>query len=133
MNMFTVLLILIGLTAFVCCFFWLLVWNDSRSSNYLKIKFKQFLTMYRINPDKWWLYEGGIVIYEDDAENIYQQFYFSPIDFLRYKFFYKKKKKSKKKSNADSKWEKVVISWQKDINDYREKYTEELQNKIKEI
>lgn len=131
--MFTVLLILIGLAAFFGCLLWPLTWSDSRSSNYLKIKFKQFLIMYRINPDKWWLYEGGIVVYEDDAENIYQQFYFSPIDFLRYKFFYKKKKKSKKKSNADSKWEKVVISWQKDINDYREKYTEELQNKIKEI
>lgn len=131
--MFTVLLILIGLAAFVCCFFWLLAWNDSRSSNYLKIKFKQFLTMYRINPNKWWLSGGGNVTYEDDVENIYQHFYFSPIDFLRYEFFYKKKKKSKKKSNTDSKWEKVVISWQKDINDYREKYTEELQNKIKEI
>lgn len=131
--MFTVLLILIGLAAFVCCFFWLLAWNDSRSSNYLKIKFKQFLTMYRINPNKWWLSGGGNVTYEDDVENIYQYFYFSPIDFLRYEFFYKKKKKSKKKSNTDSKWEKVVISWQKDINDYREKYTEELQNKIKEI
>lgn len=131
--MFTVLLILIGLAVFVCCFFWLLAWNDSRSSNYLKIKFKQFLTMYRINPNKWWLSGSGNVTYEDDAENIYQHFYFSPIDFLRYEFFYKKKKKSKKKSNTDSKWEKVVISWQKDINDYREKYTEELQNKIKEI
>lgn len=89
--------------------------------------------MYRINPDKWWLQWDGSVIYEDDAENIYQQFYFSPIDFLRYKFFYKKKKKSKKKNNNDKKWEKVIISWQKDINDYREKYTEELQNKIKEF
>lgn len=131
--MFTVLFILIGLAVFVCCFFWLLAWNDSRSSNYLKIKFKQFLAMYRINPDKWWLCDGGNVTYEDDAENIYQHFYFSPIDFLRYEFFYKKKKKSKKKNNNDKKWEKVIISWQKDINDYREKYTEELQNKIKEF
>ena len=131
--MLIVLLILIGFSAFLCCSFWLLTWSDSRSSSCLKIKFKQFLTMYRINPDKWWLYENGNVIYEDDAKNIYQQFYFSPIDFLRYEFFYKKKKKSKKKSNVDSKWEKVIISWQKDINDYREKYTEELQNKIKEF
>lgn len=131
--MLIVLLILIGFSAFFCCSFWLLTWSDSRSSSYLKIKFKQFLTMYRINPDKWWLYEDGHVVYEDDAKNIYQQFYFSPIDFLRYMFLYKKKKKSKKKNNNDKKWEKVIISWQKDINDYREKYTEELQNKIKEF
>lgn len=131
--MLAALLTLIIFATFSGCLFWLLTWSDSRSSSCLKIKFKQFLTMYRINPDKWWLYENGNVIYEDDAENIYQQFYFSPIDFLRYEFFYKKKKKSKKKSNADSKWEKVVISWQKDINDYRKKYTEELQNKIKEF
>ena len=121
--MLIVLLILIGF--FPVVLFWFLAWNDSRSSSYLKIKFKQFLTMYRINPNKWWLSEDGNVIYEDYAENIYQNFYFSPIDFLRYEFFYKKKKKSK--------WEKVIISWQKDINDYREKYTEELQNKIKEF
>lgn len=131
--MFIALLTLTVFAVFSGCIFWLLTWSDSRSSSYLKIKFKQFLTMYRINPDKWWLQWDGSVIYEDDAENIYQQFYFSPIDFLRYKFFYKKKKKSKKKNNNDKKWEKVVISWQKDINDYREKYTEELQNKIKEI
>ena len=131
--MLAALLTLIIFATFFGCLFWLLTWNDSRSSSYLKIKFKQFLTMYRISPDKWYLYEGGIIIYEDDAENIYQQFYFSPIDFLRYNFFYKKKKKSKKKNNVDKKWEKVIISWQKDINDYREKYTKELQNKIKEF
>lgn len=66
-------------------------------------------------------------------EDIHQGFYFSPIGLLRYKLFYKKKKKNKQKTIVDNKWEKVIVSWQKDIDKYKEKYTKELQNKIKEI
>lgn len=102
--------------------------------NGLRIKFRQFLTMYRIDPSRWILDRDGSVLYEKCIGNeIHQWFYFSPIGFLRYKLFYKEKDKKKKKIKTDNRWEKVVISWQEDIDKYREKYTKELKDKIKEI
>ena len=127
--MLTVLYFLAA-AVFLSCLFWFLSWSSSKAPDYLKIKFKHFLTMYRINPNQWELY-WDTVLYENYKEDIHQWFYFSFIDFLRYKLFYKKKKKNKQKINADKKWEKVIISWQKDINNYQEKYTKELQSKIK--
>ena len=119
---------------FVFCIICFSNWYGSKLANGLKIKFNQFLTMYRIDPNRWILDRDGTVLYEKYCANeIHQWFYFSPIDYLRYKHFYRKKDKEKKKLKSDNKWEKVIISWQEDIDKYKEKYTKELQNKIKEF
>lgn len=122
---------------FLFCIFWFADWYNSKMINGLKIKFNQFLTMYRIDPNHWTLDRDGTVLYEkyytDERNDIHQWFYFSPIGYLRYKHFYRKKDKKKKKLKSDNRWEKVITSWQEDINKYKEKYTKELQDKIKEI
>lgn len=117
------------------CYIWFFSWWDSEIVNGLRIKFKQFLTMYRIDPNRWILNNDGSVLYEKwvGNEKIHQWFYFSPIGFLRYKLFYREKDKNKKKVKADKRWEKVITSWQEDIDKYREKYTKELKDKIEEI
>lgn len=116
------------------CFIWFFNWWDSKVVDGLRIKFKQFLTMYRIDPNRWTLDRDGSVLYEKYIGNeIHQWFYFSPIGFLRYKLFYREKDKKKKKVKSDNRWEKVITSWQEDIDKYREKYAKELKDKIKEI
>lgn len=115
------------------CVFWFINWWNSKPTYGLKIKFKQFLAMYKIEPNRWTLDRDGTVCYDKCTEYLHQWFYFSPIDYLRYKSFYRGRKKYKQKLNSDAKWEKIIISWQKDIDKYKEKYTKELQYKIEEI
>lgn len=134
--MFLILCFFIA-AVFLFCLLWLLSWWNSKiMTNGLRIKFKQFLTMYRIDPNRWRLDNDGSVLYEKYYANeraLHQWFYFSPIGFLRYKLFYKEKDKKKKKIKNDNRWEKIINSWQEDIDKYREKYTKELKDKIKEI
>lgn len=135
--MLIVLCCFIAAVFLFCCVIWFANWHDSKMANGLKIKFNQFLTMYRIDPNHWTLDRDGTILYEkyytDERNDIHQWFYFSPIGYLRYKHFYRKKDKKKKKLKSDNRWEKVITSWQEDINKYKEKYTKELQDKIKEI
>ena len=61
----------------VFCAVWIFSWSISKDG--LKIKFKQFISMYKIAPEKWHLYEDGTVSYEKSKYSL-QYFYFSPID-----------------------------------------------------
>ena len=65
-------------------------WVDS--NDYPRIKFKSFKNFYELNPDRWRLYDSCVVckttieyitttIYGDHYDN----FFFSFIDFYRYK------------------------------------------------
>ena len=108
------------------CFFWILSWSISKDG--LKIKFKQFISMYEIAPEKWYLYEDGTVAYEKSKYSL-QYFYFSPIDYLRYFVFLKGRHKRK----IEQQWLEIAKLWQNDIGKFQEDYVKELKNKIKEI
>lgn len=122
-----VIISIISILIFSCfCFVWILGWSISKDG--LKIKFKQFISMYKIAPEKWHLYEDGTVSYEKSKYSL-QYFYFSPIDYLRYFAFLKGRHKRK----TEQQWLEIAKKWQNDIGEFQESYIKELQNKIKEI
>ena len=111
----------------VLCVFWFIGWSIS-SGEGLKIKFKQFISMYSMAPKKWHLYDDGTVSYEKTKYSV-QWFHFSPIGYLRYFVFLKGRHKRK----IEQQWLEIAKMWQNDINKFQESYIKELQNKIKEI
>ena len=87
--------------------------------------------MYKIDPSRWWCDHDGTVLY--DKGTVHQWFNFSPIGFLKYHLFLWNRDREKVSFKNNKQWEKIIEAWQDDINKYREKYTKELQDKIKEI
>ena len=108
------------------CVVWFMGWSFSKDG--LKIKFKQFISMYEIAPEKWRLYEDGTVAYKKTEYSL-QCFYFSPTDYLRYFVFLKGRHKRK----IEQQWLEIAKLWQNDIGKFQEDYVKELQNKIKEF
>ena len=108
------------------CLVWILGWSFSKDG--LRIKFKQFISMYRMAPEKWRLYEDGTVAYKKSEYSL-QCFYFSPTDYLRYFVFLKGRHKRK----IEQQWLEIAKLWQNDIGKFQEDYVKELQNKIKEF
>ena len=121
-----VIISIISILIFLFCAVWIIGWSISKDG--LKIKFKQFISMYEIAPEKWHLYEDGTVAYEKSKYSL-QCFYFSPIDYLRYFVFLKGRHKRK----IEQQWLEIAKLWQNDIGKFQEDYVKELKNKIKEI
>lgn len=120
-------IIIISILIFsLLCMVWIIGWSISKEG--LKIKFKQFISMYQMAPEKWYLYDDGTVSYEKSKYSL-QYFYFSPIDYLRYFAFLKGRHKRK----TEQQWLEIVKMWQNDIGEFQESYIKELQNKIKDI
>lgn len=125
-NCIIIISILIFFLFCMFCMVWIIGWSISKEG--LKIKFKQFISMYQMAPGKWYLYDDGTVSYEKSKYSI-QYFYFSPIDYLRYFAFLKGRHKRK----TEQQWLEIVKMWQNDIGEFQNGYIKELQNKIKDI
>lgn len=127
MNSCIIIISVISILIFFClCAVWIISWSISKEG--LKIKFKQFISMYKIAPEKWSLCDDGTVAYEKSKYSI-QWFYFSPIDYLRYYAFLKGRHKRK----IEQQWLEIAKMWQNDIGEFQNGYIKELQNKIKDI
>ena len=95
--------VLIGVSIFLMvvlgCYVW--SWRDSYDNNYIiakpvKLKFKMWLDIYRLNSDKWQLFENYPAYYEFGiAAKASHIINFNFIDFLRYKILSYKIKKQK--------------------------------------
>ena len=131
----TFLLVLLGIAGFIS-FIWFLVmlmsWSmDKPKCDCSYITFERFKTLYYMNP-KAWVLDDWIVQYSYSVtrktgwtDKKYHLFYFSFIDALRYKYF--------RVQNKHTVPEEVLKHFQRDIQAYQDKYTEELKKKAKEI
>ncbi len=129
MNNYIIIVIVFSILIFSClCAIWIISWSFSKIDGGFKIRFEQFISMYRIAPEKWNLYHDGSVSYQKSKYSI-QMFHFSPIDYLRFLIFLKERDKRKE----EQQWLEMAKMWQNDIGKFQESYIKELQNKIKEI
>lgn len=119
------LIIILGVLVLVYIFFW----DDAHDSSYiLKITYKQFISMYAINPKAWEMADNYNVKYSYPgcrSMSKDQWFYFGPIDTLKYWHFRRVEKAQIPKE--------ILKAFQKDIDNYKEQYNKDLEKKVKEI
>ena len=83
----------------------------------VQIKFKHFLAVYAISPNKWSVNKYSLKYYSDDGE---YAIYCNLVDTYRYMRFqkqFKHEKALRKQSDAE---EKLLRSFQKDIESYKD-------------
>ena len=119
------LIIILGILVLVYIFYW----TDAHDSSYmLKITYKQFISMYAINPNSWKLVDNYTVKYTYSgckSMSKIQWFYFGLIDTLKYRHFCCVEKAQIPKE--------ILKAFQKDIDNYKEQYNKDLEKKVKEI
>lgn len=102
--------------------------HDMKTANYdeycytkdgesVQIKFKHFLAVYAISPNKWSVNQYFLKYYSDDGE---YAIYFNLVDTYRYMRFQKQFKHEKALRNQSDAEEKLLRSFQKDIESYKD-------------
>ena len=108
---------------------YIITWNEKHDFDcILKINYKQFISMYAINPKAWELADNYTVQYTYSgcrSMSKVQWFYFGPIDTLKYWHFRRVEKTQIPKE--------ILKALQKDIDNYKEQYNKDLEKKVKEI
>ena len=99
------------------------VYKEYKSGCVGKIKFRQFLIFYSVDPRKWDL-RNGCVCYEYVNGTCYEDhyLYFSPIDTIRYMIWKRRDEMEREKKTNDETYAKVLSDIQKDVTDTLEKY-----------
>lgn len=94
--------------------------------NLPKIKYKDFINIYKINPKKYTLMDNHVRIYGRDIG-----FSFSFFDYYKYKFFIKRKSKIEEKDVRNKKKQKmlksIILEVEKDIETYKKKSKDEIE------
>lgn len=92
-----------------------------------KITYRELVRLIPISPHKWELKNGlyAYAVYTDNnrSTNLYMKSYF---DCLRLQCLYNKSKKKSLDIILFKQRAELVKCWQKDINDYQERYMNEL-------
>lgn len=110
------------------CVYGVLAWiyrdlHDDRQ----KITYRELLNIMPVNPNKWRLDDGAYVcaIYIDNGKEtkLYMKSYF---DCLRLQHLYNISKKKSLDLVLSKQKAELLKAWQKDINDYQEKYTNDI-------
>lgn len=78
-----VLIFFLGIVLCVCVLISIITYFEEK--NGAKLKFKAFKSFYNINPDRWDLRDGSVIC--KDSSYIKYYFYFSLIDYIKYKFW----------------------------------------------
>lgn len=120
------LIITLGVLVLVYITTWVEAHDDF--DHILKITYKQFISMYAINPKAWELANDYAVQYiypSCRSMSKIQWFYFGPIDTLKYWHFRRVEKTQIPKE--------ILKAFQKDIDNYKEQYNKDLEKKVKEI
>lgn len=87
-----------------------------------KLKFKQFLSLYSVAPEKWIL-NMSTVRYRQDPEEIFEDtdYYFSVLDTIRYDIFVNTMNRNNTDAQNRKDLEKAIQCWNRDIREYCEK------------
>lgn len=129
MNVLGISLIMILAILVLLVLLYIVAWHGEHDfDNIFKITYKQFISMYAINPNSWELVDDFIVRYiypSCRSMSKAQRFYFGPIDTLKYRHFRRVKKAQIPKE--------ILKAFQKDIDNYKEQYSKDLEKKVKEI
>lgn len=105
--------------------------NSIPSGDYPKITFKQFITIYKIAPYNWMLYDN-YVRYNVRRYTIKTIEFATILDCLKYKHWRKNKiKNDKKEANAKDILE-MAQCWQEDIDKARKENIEHLKELMRE-
>jgi len=87
-----------------------------------KLKFKQFLSLYSVAPEKWIL-KASTVRYRPDPEEVfeYTDYYFSVLDTIRYDIFVETMNRNNIDAQNRKNLEKAIQFWKHDIREYCKK------------
>ena len=136
---FIVLTTIIAILYLVCLLIGYFVAKDVRVNEHtILISFKQFKTLYPIAPDKWEL-EDTYVIYKINKPGIKYHtptktcFFKHFIDYIQYEIFLKRYKKEQEENIRNNSLVEILVAWQKDIDEYRQKSLEELKTEREKI
>ena len=110
--------------------------ETARKDKIYKISYKAFLSMYFICPSKWDINPRALancILYKSYEEYIEQYFYFSFIDYYRFKSFLKKRLKEEQNYIKAGRMTKVLKSFREDIRVYDEENAKSLKKELKNI
>lgn len=87
-----------------------------------KLKFKQFLSLYSVAPEKWTLNMDTVRYRQDPTETFeYTDYYFSVLDTIRYDIFVETMNRNNTNAQNRKDLEKAIQCWNRDIREYCEK------------
>lgn len=87
-----------------------------------KLKFKQFLSLYSVAPEKWTLNMSTVRYRQDPTETFeYTDYYFSVLDTIRYDIFVETMNKNNTDAQNRKDLEKAIQCWNRDIREYCKK------------
>lgn len=98
-----------------------------------RISFERFQAMYAISPDKWDLGDHNVSYLLSDygsPYSYYKDFAFSLRDRMRYRGFLREIKKKKKMAAETEEMERIIRSWQDDIEKYKETANMDIRNAV---
>lgn len=98
-----------------------------------RISFERFQAMYAISPDKWDLRDHNVSYRLSDyglPYSYYKDFAFSLRDRMRYRGFLREIKKKKKMAAETKEMERIIRSWQDDIEKYKETANTDIRNAV---
>lgn len=138
---FWVVFILCLLIFIVCMFVFgfLVLFFSETELKIKKIKFKQFLKFYNINPDNWehckttYNSSSNCIKYTNYSKGYSFKFRFGFIDYLHFLLFKKKKEKKQKEEKEANEELRFIRCVQDDIKRYEEKYLKHLEDKVRRL
>ena len=86
----------------------------------LTIKFSMFEHLYNLTPEKWNVNYESFVVYREPHQNT--TLYFSRVDQKKYLKWRQRRGKEETEKKKSERITKLVEMWQKDIEEYKEKY-----------
>ena len=87
-----------------------------------KLKFKQFLSLYSVAPEKWTLNMSTVRYRQDPAETFeYTDYYFSVLDTIHYDIFVETMNRNNTDALNRKNLEKAIQCWNRDIREYCKK------------
>lgn len=129
MNIF--LDILMGIII-VCFLFTFVNWLFDLDVTNNKLKFKQFLSFYNVNPNRWELCDGYVVCRE--RGNLFGiRFRFNYIDSIRYLRFCKNKEKRDKLMESNSDYARMIELVKADISKLEAQSKAEMEKAAQDI
>lgn len=90
-------------------------WKAVTEKTAPRIKFKDFLYFYKVNPKRWQLRWYGASFKMELSDPVGQYVSFSFIDFLRYRLWYRKNEANENKKQADQTLADIIAAVKQDI------------------
>lgn len=137
-EIFIVLITIIAILCLICLVISYFVNKDWVVDEHtIFISFKQFKSLYPIAPDKWELEDAHVIykINKSESNHISTKtcFFKHFTDYIQYMIFLKQHKKEYKENIRNNSLAEILVAWQKDINEYRQKSLEELKTEREKI